>query len=135
MSLLWLTGLPRACSGLIYAAVPNTIPAWVSCRILVLVKSLSISFPSLATIGSKSFARPKSRSLVWPSWASMMLSDLISLWTILALWALLRPSATWRAISTDPTKSSSWLAINCLTVLPSTNSITMNVIPSASSTS
>ena len=56
--------LPRACSGLMYAAVPMSTPAWVAWRDRV---GESDSPEAGALLSSNAFANPKSRILMSPS--------------------------------------------------------------------
>ena len=63
MSVRLSTGLPRACSGLMYAAVPRTTPAFdkVAVRVDGISGSLSAAFGPNITV-----ARPKSSTLTTP---------------------------------------------------------------------
>ena len=64
------TGLPRACSGLMYAAVPNSSPRAV-CTGVVIVGEFARSPAGIVAI---SFARPKSSTLTTPSSRTLMLA-------------------------------------------------------------
>ena len=63
MSLRRPTGFPRACSGLMYAAVPKITPIWVMAGV-VMVGDLDASAEVPA--GSIAFANPKSKHLHRP---------------------------------------------------------------------
>ncbi len=74
------TGLPRACSGLMYAAVPRITPAAVPRAVRVGEYEID-GFETDASL-SKIFARPKSRSLTRPSGVIFTFAGLRSRWTI-----------------------------------------------------
>lgn len=63
MSQRWSTGLPRACSGLIYAAVPRIVPGRVVLSVMVGESARLAETPVPDPVGGKVLARPKSRTL------------------------------------------------------------------------
>jgi hypothetical protein len=77
MSLRRSAGLPRACSGLMYAAVPSIIPAPVSITGLVIVGECMVGLRAFP-LSCASFASPKSSTLTAPSDRSLMLAGLRS---------------------------------------------------------
>ena len=83
------TGLPSACSGDIYAAVPRTVPAAVAGPV---VRVLS---PGL--LRDCRLASPKSRILSTPAPVTITLAGLMSRCTIPAACAAPRPEAIWLA--------------------------------------
>ena len=64
------TGLPAACSGLMYAAVPRMMPVPVMCAGLVIVGECDTSGRLAA--GSIAFASPKSSTFTVPSGRTLM---------------------------------------------------------------
>jgi hypothetical protein len=70
MSLRRSTGLPAACSGDMYAAVPRMMPASVACNDSV-GETIAFALDSLA--GSSAFASPKSSTFTTPSGRTLML--------------------------------------------------------------
>ena len=68
---------PRACSGLMYAAVPRIIPACVACIERV---GEFAAFALEAPAGSIALARPKSNTFTAPSARSLMFAGLRSRW-------------------------------------------------------
>ena len=77
MSVRLSTGLPRACSGDMYAAVPRITPAAVPRAVSVGEFEIEGVEEPLASL-SKIFARPKSRSLTRPSGVTLMFAGLRS---------------------------------------------------------
>ena len=95
MSVRLSTKSPRACSGLMYDAVPTTS----------LFGSAMVLAPSALRQGgwdhlTADFASPKSRTFVVPSWATLMLDGFRSRWTIPRWWAASRRSPICLAIRT-----------------------------------
>ncbi len=78
-SALLSTGLPRACSGDMYAAVPRITPAAVARA--VSVGECEISGDDTFSF-SNAFASPKSRSLTRPSSETTTFAGLRSRWTM-----------------------------------------------------
>ena len=74
------TGLPRACSGAMYAAVPRIIPARVIAGVVIVGDIDTLDKDPAA--GSVAFARPKSRTFTAPSGRTFTLAGLRSRWTI-----------------------------------------------------
>ncbi len=66
MSARLSTGLPFACSGLMYAAVPRIVP--------IPVTAGDVNVAALAIGSSGTFANPKSRILTVPSDRTLMLA-------------------------------------------------------------
>ena len=81
MSVRSSTGWPRACSGLMYAAVPMTGPSPLPPSLAPGAFVGSGDEPSPPTV----LARPKSRTFTTPSRVIVMLAGLRSRWTILLL--------------------------------------------------
>ena len=69
MSVRLSTIFPRACSGLMYAAVPRIIPACVACSECVGDLDRLGDEPAA---GSVAFAKPKSRTFTVPSGRTLM---------------------------------------------------------------
>src|SRR4029453_11691320 len=68
MSVRSSSALPRACSGLMYAAVPRMKPAWVIAGDIMVGDIVSAAAPDPPEpVGSASFARPKSSTFTLPS--------------------------------------------------------------------
>ena len=97
------TGRPRACSGLIYAAVPRITPCTVIAGDIIVGEFIRSAFDPLA---SNVFASPKSRILIWPSAATITLAGFRSRWTMPFSCAASRPSAICRAIEMTSGSSS-----------------------------
>ena len=74
-SVLRSAGFPRACSGLMYAAVPMITPICVAMAV-----SVGDSDGSPSGFGSSAFASPKSRTLTVPSSRTLMFAGLRSRW-------------------------------------------------------
>ena len=139
MSVRWSTARPRACSGLMYAAVPRMMPARVALGIIVgdCVMSTLLE-PEPTPMIDACLASPKSRTLTVPADEILMLPGFRSRWTIPRSCAAAMASAICRAMATDlsigspraPPRS----AMHSASVWPSTNSITSAVMPDASST-
>src|ERR1035438_10188191 len=72
------TSRPDACSGDMYAGVPNTVPSWVSSG------------------AHETRARPKSRIFTSSSREIMIFELLMSRWTMFLACATCRPSAMWQ---------------------------------------
>ena len=70
MSVRLSTGSPRACSGLMYAAVPSLTPSWLSHTSWELASTDECS--ASGTIDA--FANPKSSTLTTPSGVILMLA-------------------------------------------------------------
>ena len=71
-------GLPFACSGLMYAAVPRMTPICVIAGVVIVGELVT---PGLnADAGSSAFARPKSRTFTVPSGRSLMFAGFRSRW-------------------------------------------------------
>jgi hypothetical protein len=119
------TGLPCACSGDMYAAVPTMTPSSVVAWIVRVAPSAP------ASSGAVSLARPKSRTLTTPFAPSMMLPGLTSRWTMPNVFAAANALAIGMAYFKTSGTGRPLLGINCCNVLPFTNSITMKSAPSA----
>ena len=87
ISLRLSTAAPRACSGLMYAAVPRMMPARVGDS--VVAGDAARSFAE----GSSAFARPKSNTFTTPASVTIMLAGFKSRWMIPFSWAASRASA------------------------------------------
>ncbi len=72
MSARLSTGLPFACSGLIYAAVPRMKPACVIAGVVIVGDNERLLLPIGAV--SIAFANPKSSTFTAPSGVSLMLA-------------------------------------------------------------
>ena len=92
MSLRRPTVFPRACSGLMYAAVPKITPIWVMAGV-VMVGDLDASAEVPA--GSIAFANPKSKTFTVPSGLTLMFAGFRSRWMIPCSWAASSASAIW----------------------------------------
>jgi hypothetical protein len=86
----------------------------------------------LAEPATACFARPKSRSFVWPRSVTKMLAGLMSRCTILRECAASRPSSTWMATSSASAGSMDLDSSCCFSVRPSSRSMTMKGWPSCS---
>ena len=79
MSLRRSAGRPRACSGLIYAAVPRMTPSCVAAGLVIVGESITgEATPSPVS----AFARPKSSTFTVPSDFTLMLAGFRSRWTM-----------------------------------------------------
>ena len=79
MSARWSTGLPRACSGLIYAAVPRMTPLCVIAGDVIVGDVRDPAVPDRGPARSPS-PDPKSSTLTVPSARTLMLAGLRSRW-------------------------------------------------------
>ena len=92
MSLRLSTALPRACSGLMYAAVPSIMPTPVIIAGDVIVGDAVASMrPPLA--GSSAFANPKSSTFTVPSGRTLIFAGFRSRWMMPCSWAASSASA------------------------------------------
>ena len=123
------TGLPEACSGLMYGTVPITTPASVISGIIVAV-SASAERGRAASIA---LASPKSSTFTLPSAVILRLAGFKSRWTTPASCAAPSASATCRPRSSASLSGSGALARRCESVSPGTYSSTRNFTPPASS--
>jgi hypothetical protein len=85
MSARLSTALPRACSGLIYAAVPRMTPMPVASAGLINVGEAVTSIAERCIDESEdedSFAKPKSRTFTDPSGATLTFDGLRSRWVM-----------------------------------------------------
>ena len=87
MSLCLAAGLPLACSGDMYPAVPSSTPTPVMSAGDVIVGDIDSAFTSTplawrALPASTSFARPKSSTFTGPSSRSLMFAGFRSRWTM-----------------------------------------------------
>src|SRR5262245_25728331 len=130
MSARLSTGFPRACSGLLYAAVPRMTPLTV----IVGLPIVGTCERSEAGAGSSVFARPKSSTFTVPSGRTWMLAGFRSRWMIPRSCAASSASAICFAIGNASTKGTAPCAIRSASVGPSTNSITSAMVPSDFST-
>ena len=136
MSARLSTGLPRACSGLMYAAVPRIIPASVDRAVSVGEFIAS----DAAGSGVRVLARPKSRILTRPSGVTLTLAGFKSRWTMPFSCAASRPRAISRARATTssigkppvPPRARTLRPIRSASVSPSTSSMTSAGVPPAS---
>ena len=95
---------PRACSGLIYAAVPNSVPDCVLSDLVAFVP------PIHATV-SRAFATPKSSTLTVPSGRTLIFEGFRSRWMIpaaCAAWSAsviclaIKSTSGWEAPTANP---------------------------------
>ena len=78
MSLRLSTAVPRACSGLMYAAVSSSMPAWVMrAGDAIVGEAESEVDVGTAPSAAMSFAKPKSRTLTTPSGVILMDDPLV----------------------------------------------------------
>jgi hypothetical protein len=126
------TGLPRACSGDMYAAVPRIMPTPVICTGVVIVGD-AVSCGLMADAGSIAFAKPKSNTFTVPSSRTLMFAGFRSRWMIPCSWAASRASAICFAIGNASSSGMGPFAIRSATVGPSTSSrINACVLPESS---
>ncbi len=131
MSVRRSTGFPRACSGLMYAAVPRIVPRMVIAgyvsvgELAGLEPGLSLSLRAPGSVGANIFANPKSRTLSLPSGRTLMFAGLRSRCTTPRSCAASSASAIWREIDTTSSKSIGPRAMRSASVSPSTSSMTM----------
>ncbi len=92
------TGLPRACSGDMYAAVPMIMPTAEAGRASVGAFDMDAERGSSLESSLQALARPKSRTFTFPSGVIITLPGLRSRWTIPLRCASSRATATWVAI-------------------------------------
>ena len=88
-SVLRSTGLPQACSGDMYAAVPMIMPACVISAVAVAASLMRSGDEDTAA----AFASPKSSTLTCPPGVILMLAGFRSRWTMPCSWAASIPSA------------------------------------------
>ena len=111
------TTAPRACSGLMYAAVPRISPVLVAGWLSVGDSQVGASLPAPPSpppergarppsTWSVSLARPKSSSLTPPSGRTLTLAGLRSRWTTPFSCAASSASAIWRAIASASSSGS-----------------------------
>jgi hypothetical protein len=74
LSMRW----PRACSGLMYAAVPRITPNCVKAGVVMVGDCESSG--DKASVGSVAFASPKSSTFTGPSGRTLMFAGLRSRW-------------------------------------------------------
>jgi len=120
MSARLSTGSPRACSGLMYAAVPRITPALVA----ALIVGESSGLPTAASTGAPRFAKPKSSTLTVPSDLILMLPGFRSRCTIPRSCAASSASAIWRANARASSSGIRPSLMRSARVGPSTSSIT-----------
>jgi hypothetical protein len=125
MSARLSTGLPFACSGAMYAAVPRMRPAAVIVAGLVNVGDAG---PDAAGSPDRSMAlaRPKSRTLTVPSDRTLMFAGFRSRWTMPCSCAASSASAICAAIAALSSIGIGPRAMRCARSSPSTSSMTMN---------
>ena len=123
MSARLSTGLPRACSGAMYAAVPRIMPASVAAITIVgeCERFWGTVFPDS---GETIFANPKSSTLTVPSRLILMLPGLRSRWTMPFSCAASSASAICRAMASASVTRSGPVVKRSASVGPSTNSRT-----------
>ena len=131
MSLRLSTVLPRACSGLMYAAVPRIIPACVIAGV-VIVGACDIP-GDIALVGSSAFAKPKSSTFTVPSGRTFTLAGLRSRWMMPCSCAASSASAICLAMGSASSMGIAPCAMRSASVGPSTSSMTRAFDPSASS--
>ena len=134
-SLRLSTGSPRACSGLMYAAVPMTAPSRGPALVAIGTSVRSGVTPSPPT----ALASPKSRTFTTPSGVILMLAGLRSRWTMPLSCATSSASVICRAIanasaSGNPARRARRDASFSASVSPSTSSSDQRRMPSTSST-
>jgi hypothetical protein len=76
------TGLPFACSGDMYAAVPRITPICVIAGVVIVGDSAGVLPGRPAPVDSASFASPKSRIFTVPSGLTLIFAGFRSRWTI-----------------------------------------------------
>ena len=99
MSARLSTGLPRACSGLMYAAVPRICPTPVIIASVVIAGDWDNPTAPGAAGASANFARPKSSTFTVPSGRTLMLAGFRSRWMTPFSCAASSASAICRAIA------------------------------------
>ena len=119
------TGLPRACSGLMYATVPRMMPDCVTTGDATVGSSdMPGAVDPLVTPASASLARPKSSTFTVPSVRSFTLAGLRSRCTMPCACAASSASAICRAMGSASSSGTGPCAIRSASVGPSTSSIT-----------
>ena len=101
--------------------IPSAVAAWI-----VRVSPISPESPAAVSL-----ANPKSRTLTTPFAPTMMLPGLTSRWTIPSVFAAANALAMGMAYFRTSATGRPPVGINCCSVLPATNSITMKSAPSA----
>ena len=124
ISLRVSTALPRACSGLMYDAVPMIAPSAVP---LVTVGDSDVSADPPSS-EANAFANPKSRILTLPSAPIMMLAGLRSRWTMPLSCAASSPAAIWTKSETASSTGIGPFAMRSSRVSPSTSSSTRKCV-------
>ena len=122
------TPAPVACSGLMYAAVPMTIPARVAPPL-----SVAESASASADAASSALARPKSSSLMRPSGSSLMFAGLRSRWMMPCSWATSSASAICEAVRSASVRGKGPCLSRSERSIPSTSSMTSALLPLTSS--
>ncbi len=125
-SVLRSTDCPRACSGLMYAAVPTTIPSWVR-------SVVSRDRPAPEAPPDSALARPKSRTFTAPLGVSLMLAGLRSRWMTALSCAASKASAICLAMTSASRTWKGPAAMRSASVGPSTSSSTNAGTPFESS--
>ena len=121
MSARLSTGRPRACSGLMYAAVPSSIPIWVSAGLVMVGESDPPDDTAVA--GSNAFASPKSRIFTVPSGRCLILAGFRSRWMMPCSCAASRPSVICLAIASVSSTGTAPCMMRSASVGPSTSSM------------
>ena len=129
MSLRLSTALPRACSGLMYAAVPSSTPTPVIIAGDVIVGDAVASMVR-ADVGSSAFARPKSSTFTVPSGRTFTLAGFRSRWMMPCSCAASSASAICLAIGNASSTGIGPCAMRSASVGPSTSSMTSACTPS-----
>src|SRR5215471_2269023 len=132
MSLRLSAGLPFACSGAMYAAVPRIIPTPVIIAGVVIVGEFVTPAARLVT-GSSAFARPRSRTFTAPSGRTLMFAGFRSRWMMPCSCAASSASAICFAIGSASSSGIGPCAMRSASVGPSTSSSTSACTPSPSS--
>ena len=96
------TGLPRACSGLIYAAVPRMMPASVIAGAVIVGDCESSDAPPA---WSMALANPKSITFTVPSGRTLIFAGFKSRWMMACSCAASSASAIWRAMRSASSSS------------------------------
>ncbi len=132
MSARLSTGLPRACSGLMYAAVPRIMPIAVPALVIVgRIVGAEVG-PEAVESPTTALARPKSRTFTEPSGVILMFAGLRSRWTIPRSCAYSSPAAIWRAMSAASEKGTLPFSSRCERSSPGTSSIARKRTPPTS---
>ena len=121
MSARLSTGLPRACSGAMYAAVPSTVPARVTCSRVTVGECSGLPAGGVSSVP---LARPKSSTFTVPSGLILMLPGLRSRCTMPFSCAASSASAICRAMPNASSSGSGPCLSRSASVGPSTSSIT-----------